>query len=53
MDFYLRKDVSFHDGSKFNADAVIANFTRMNKGHKTFYVLWYGYKHILSDFIKV
>lgn len=32
--FYLRKDVSFHDGSKFNADAVIANFTRMNKGIK-------------------
>ena len=32
--FYLRKDVIFHDGSKFNADAVIKNFDRMNKGIK-------------------
>lgn len=32
--FYLRKDVIFHDGSKFNADAVIKNFDRMKKGIK-------------------
>lgn len=32
--FYLRKDVVFHDGSKFNADTVIKNFDRMKKGIK-------------------
>lgn len=39
--FYLRKNVLFHDGSKFNADAVIANFDRLKKGLKKsiFYAL--------------
>lgn len=32
--FKLRKDVIFHDGSKFNADAVIKNFDRMKMGIK-------------------
>ncbi len=32
--FHLRKDVYFHNGSKFNADSVIANFDRMKKGYK-------------------
>lgn len=32
--FNLRKDVVFHDGSKFNADTVIKNFDRMKKGIK-------------------
>lgn len=32
--FHLRKNVYFHNGTKFNADAVIANFDRMKKGLK-------------------
>ncbi|WP_199884043.1 ABC transporter substrate-binding protein [Anaerosinus massiliensis] len=32
--FSLRKDVYFHDGTKFNADAVLKNFERMQKGLK-------------------
>lgn len=30
--FHLRKNVKFHDGSPFNADAVIKNFYRMQHG---------------------
>ena len=30
--FHLRKNVLFHNGTKFNADSVIANFDRMKKG---------------------
>ena len=39
--FKLRQGVSFHDGEAFNADAVIANFDRMNTGIKpsSFYPL--------------
>ena len=32
--FHLRDDVYFHNGTKFNADSVIANFDRMKKGYK-------------------
>lgn len=32
--FYLRKDVYFHNGSKFTADSVVKNFDRMKKGYK-------------------
>lgn len=32
--FYLRRDVYFHNGTRFNADSVIANFDRMKKGYK-------------------
>jgi len=39
--FHLRQNVLFHNGTKFNADSVIANFDRMKKGVKrsTFYGL--------------
>jgi len=39
--FYLRKGVIFHDGSRFDADAVLENFKRMEKGIKksNFYTL--------------
>lgn len=32
--FHLRQDVYFHNGTKFTADSVIANFDRMKKGYK-------------------
>ena len=32
--FHLRRDVQFHNGSPFNADAVIKNFERMKLGVK-------------------
>lgn len=32
--FNLKKDVTFHDGQPFNAEAVIANFDRMKLGKK-------------------
>lgn len=32
--FHLRKNVYFHNGTKFNAASVIANFDRMKKGLK-------------------
>lgn len=39
--FHLRRGVTFHNGTPFNADAVIKNFDRMGKGYKrsTFYGL--------------
>ena len=33
--FFLRRGVTFHDGSEFDADAVIANFDRMSMGVKS------------------
>ncbi len=32
--FHLRRDVYFHNGKKFTADAVVKNFDRMKKGYK-------------------
>lgn len=32
--FYLRQTARFHDGTPFNADAVLKNFTRMGQGVK-------------------
>lgn len=32
--FHLRRGVQFHNGSPFNADAVIKNFERMKLGVK-------------------
>lgn len=32
--FYLRQNVYFHNGTKFNSDSVVANFDRMKKGYK-------------------
>ena len=33
-DFHLRRNVLFHDNTLFNADAVISNFKRLEKGVK-------------------
>ena len=32
--FHLRRDVYFHNGTKFTADSVVKNFDRMKKGYK-------------------
>ena len=35
--FHLRKNVKFHDGTPFNADAVVVSFTRQNENSPYYY----------------
>ncbi|WP_455915221.1 ABC transporter substrate-binding protein [Pantoea agglomerans] len=39
--FHLRKDVKFTDGDKFNADAVVANYSAWTKG-----IGWHGFTYM-------
>jgi len=58
--FQLRKDVKFHDGTDFNADAVIKNFERWTKGDieefPYYGTLFNGFKgdagHIIKSVVK-
>ena len=45
--FHLRKDVTFTDGDKFNADAVVANYPVWQKG-----IGWHGFTY-MQGFTKV
>lgn len=40
--FHLRDDVKFHDGTKFNADAVVFNFDRWMNGKDSGKFAYYG-----------
>lgn len=52
--FYLRENVKFHDGTPFNADAVLFNFERqMDKNHPYYqYGDWVWYDWMFSPIIK-
>ncbi len=45
--FHLRKDVKFTDGDKFNADAVVANYSAWQKG-----IGWHGFTY-MSGFTRI
>ena len=49
--FELRKGVKFHDGQPFNADAVVAYFTKMID--KTYNVSAYGLWSAIESTVKV
>lgn len=52
--FYLRKGIKFHDGTPFNADAVMFNFERqMDKNHPYYqYGDWVWYDWMFSPIIE-
>jgi peptide/nickel transport system substrate-binding protein len=53
--FNLRKDVKFHDGTDFNADAVVFSMSRMYDNNHPFnkYGKWYYWEWSFADVEKV
>ena len=49
--FHLRKGIIFHDGTDFNADAVVFSFARQYDTTHPYnqYVEWYMWGHLFSD----